>query len=101
MDIAKETLIEHIENLFDNIEAGEPAETVVELTALGAEVKLDLSSLAYGAIILLNGTLWLKEDETIWTENGMGRLSNLELAQSIRTVGPRDAVFLYNGEVYR
>lgn len=46
MDISKETLIEHIENLFDNIDAGEPTESTVELTALGAEVKLDLSTLA-------------------------------------------------------
>lgn len=101
MDITKETLIEHIENLFDNIEAGEPVETIVEVTALGAEVKLDLECLAYGAIILLNGTLWFKEGEDMWTENGTGGLSQLELAQSIRAVGPRDAVFLYNGEVYR
>lgn len=101
MEITKETLIEHIENLFDNIEAGELMETTVECTALGAEVKLDLSSLAYGAIILLNGTLWFKENESVWTENGMGELSNLELAQSVRAVGPRDAVFLYNGEAYR
>lgn len=100
MDITKETLIEHIENLFDNIDAGEPAETLVELTALGAEVKLDLSSLAYGAIILLNGTTWFKEDTDRWSTE-RGSLSQLELAQSIRAVGSRDAVFLYNGEVYR
>lgn len=101
MDITKETLIKHIENLFDNIEAGEPVETLVEVTALGAEVKLDLECLAYGAIILLNGTLWFKEGEDMWTENGAGGLSCLELAQSIRAVGPSDAVFLYNGEAYR
>lgn len=101
MDIAKETLIEHIENLFDNLDAGKPAETLVEVTALGAEVKLDLSSLAYGAVILLDGTAWFKEDSDMWTESGRGGLSQLELAQSIRAVGPRDAVFLYNGEVYR
>jgi hypothetical protein len=100
MDITKETLLEHIENLFDNIDAGEPAETLVELTALGAEVKLDLSSLAYGAIILLNGTTWFKEDTDRWSTE-CGSLSQLDFAQSIRAVGPRDAVLLYNGEVYR
>lgn len=101
MDITKETLIEHIENLFDNIDAGEPTESTVELTALGAEVKLNLSTLAYGAIILLDGTTWFKEADDMWTEAGRGGISQLELAQSIRAVGPRDAVFLYNGEVYR
>ena len=98
MDIAKETLIEHIENLFDNIDA---VETTVEVTALGAEVKLDLSTLAYGAIILLDGTTWFKEADDMWTEAGRGGISQLELAQSIRAVAPRDTVFLYNGEVYR
>lgn len=100
MDITKETLIEHIENLFDNIEAGEPAATLVELTALGVEVKLDMSTLAYGAIILLDGTTWFKEDTDHWSA-GHEHLSELELARRIRAVGPRDAVFLYNGEVYR
>ena len=100
MDISKETLIEHIENLFDNIDAGEPTESTVELTALGAEVKLDLSTLAHGAIILLDGTTWLKEDVDHWSA-GHEHLSELELAQRIRAVGPRDAVFLYNGKVYR
>lgn len=101
MDITKETLLEHIENLFDNIEVGEPTETMVELTALGAEVKLNLSSLAYGAIILLNGTLWFKQNESVWTEDGGGELNNLGLAQSIRAVDPCDAVFLYNGDAYK
>lgn len=100
MDITKETLIEHIENLFDNIESGEPAESTVEVTALGAEVKLNLSSLAYGAIIFLDGTTWFKEDSNTWTGDG-GSLSQLELAQSIRAANPGDAVFLYNGEAYR
>lgn len=101
MDISKETLIEHIENLFDNIDAGEPTESTVELTALGAEVKLDLSTLAYGALILLDGTTWFKEDDDMWTEAGRGGISELELAQSIRAVAPRDAVFLYNGDAYK
>lgn len=100
MDITKETPIEHIENLFDNIEAGKPAITLVELTALGVAVKLDMSSLACGAIILLDGTTWFKEDVDHWSA-GHEHLSELELAQRIRAVGPRDAVFLYNGEVYR
>lgn len=93
MDITKETLIEHIE-------AGKPAITLVELTALGVAVKLDMSTLAHGAIILLDGTTWLKEDVDHWSA-GHEHLSELELAQRIRAVGPRDAVFLYNGEVYR
>jgi hypothetical protein len=101
MEITKETLIEHIENLFDNIEAGEPGKTVVELTALGAEVKLDLSFLFYGAIILLDGTTWFKEDSNTWTAGDGGSLSQLELAQSIRASAPEDTVFLYNGDAYR
>lgn len=101
MDITKETLIEHIENLFNNIDAGEPTESTVELTALGAEIKLNLSTLAYGAIILLDGTTWFKEDSDMWTTNDGAGISQLELAQSIRAANPRDAVFLYNGEVYR
>nr|DAV40529.1 MAG TPA: hypothetical protein [Caudoviricetes sp.] len=101
MDITKETLIEHIENLFNNIDAGEPTESTVELTALGAEIKLNLSTLAYGAIILLDGTTWFKEDSDMWTTNDGAGISQLELAQSIRAANPGDAVFLYNGEVYR
>lgn len=100
MDITKETLIEHIENLFDNIEAGKPTVTLVEVTALGVAVKLDMSSLACGAIILLDDVAWFKEYDDDWSA-GHEDLSELELAQRIRAVGPRDAVFLYNGEVYR
>lgn len=100
MDITKETLIEHIENMWDNLDAGRMQESTVELTALGAPVKLDLSSLAYGAIIFLNGVTWFKEGEDTWSSNAE-YLSQLELAQSIRAVGPENAVFLYNGEVYR
>ena len=36
----------------------------------------------------------------MWSSNAE-YLSQLELAQSIRSVSPEDAVFLYNGEVYR
>lgn len=101
MDITKETLLEHIENLFDSIDAGRLYESTVELTALGAEVKVDLSCLSYGAIILLNGTLWFKEDSNTWTAGDGGSLSQLELAQSIRASAPEDAVFLYNGDAYK
>lgn len=100
MDITKATLIAHVENMWDNLDAGRMQESTVELTALGAPVKLDLSSLAYGAIIFLNGVTWFKECEDTWSSNAE-YLSQLELAQSIRAVDPRDAVFLYNGEVYR
>lgn len=100
MDITKETLLEHIENLFDNLDAGRLYESTVELTALGAPVKLNLSRLSYGAIIFLDGTTWFKEDSNTWTGDG-GSLSQLELAQSIRASAPGDAVFLYNGEAYR
>lgn len=100
MDITKETLLEHIENLFDNIDAGKLYESTVELTALGAPVKLDLANLSYGAIILLDGTAWFKEDSNTWTGDA-GTLSQLELAQSIRTSDPGEAVFLYNGDVYK
>lgn len=37
----------------------------------------------------------------MWTEAGRGGISELELAQSIRAVAPRDAVFLYNGDAYK
>nr|DAU97871.1 MAG TPA: hypothetical protein [Caudoviricetes sp.] len=100
MDITKETLIEHIENLFDNLDAGRLYESTVELTALGAPVNLDLSCLSYGAIIFLDGTTWFKEDSNTWTGDG-GSLSQLELAQSIRASAPGDAVFLYNGDAYK
>lgn len=100
MDIEKETLIEYVENMWDNLDAGRMQESTVELTALGACVRLDLSSLAYGAIIFLNGVTWFKEDEDVWSSNAE-YLSQLELAQSIRAVGPENVVFLYNGEVYK
>lgn len=99
MDITKEMLVEHIENLFDNIDAGKTRESTVELIALGAPVKLDLSDLAYGAIIFLNGDTWFKEGCDMWT-SGTSSLSQLELAQSIRALALGDAVFLYNGGVY-
>lgn len=101
MDITKETLLEHIENLFDNIDAGRLYESTVELTALGAPVKLDLSYLSYGAIIFLDGTTWFKEDSNTWIASDGGNLSQLELAQSIRASSPGDAVFLYNGDAYK
>lgn len=100
MDITKETLLECVENMWDNLGMGRTQESTVELTALGARVKLNLSSLAYGAIIFLNGVTWFKEGEDMWSSNAE-YLSQLELAQSIRSVSPEDAVFLYNGEVYR
>lgn len=100
MDITKETLIKYVVNMWDNLDAGRMQESTVELTALGARVKLDLSSLAYGAIIFLNGVTWFKEDEDTWSSNAE-YLSQLELAQYIRSVSPEDVVFLYNGEVYR
>lgn len=99
MEIAKEELLEHIENLCDNIDAGRLYESTVELTALGAPVKLDLSCLPYGAIIFLDGTTWFKEDSDMWT--GDGSLSQLELAQSIRASVPENVVLLYNGDVYK
>lgn len=101
MDITKESFIEHIENLFDNIESGEPVESTVELTALGAKVKLNLSTLAYGAIILLDGTTWFKETDGIWTASDGGEISQAQFARYIRAAHPSDVVFLYNGEVYR
>lgn len=100
MEVEKEELLAHIENLLDNIDAGDPSETAVTLTALGAEVTLNLSALHYGAIILLDGATWFKEDEDVWTCEGLS-INGLEFARSIRAGSPRDAVFLYNGEVYK
>ena len=101
MEITKETLLEYIENMWDNLDAGRTQESTVELTALGAEVKVNLLCLSYGAIILLNGTLWFKEDSSTWTASDGGSFSQLELAQSIRASAPEDAVFLYNGDAYK
>jgi len=100
VEIEKSELIAHIENLLDNIDAGDPSETAVTLTALGAEVTLNLSDLNYGAVILLDGSTWFKEGEDAWASEG-GTISGLELATSIRLGFPRDAIFLYNGEVYK
>lgn len=101
MDITKESFIEHIENLLDNIESGEPVESTVELTALGAKVKLNLSTLAYGAIVFLDGTTWFKEADDMWTASDGGEISQVQFARCIRAARPSDVVFLYNGEVYR
>ena len=100
MELTKEDLIAHIENLFDTLDAGESVKTAVTLTTLGAEVTLDLASLNYGAVILLDGSTWFKEGEDAWASEG-GTISGLELATSIRLGFPRDAIFLYNGEVYK
>lgn len=101
MELTKEDLIAHIENLLDTLDAGESVKTTVTLTALGAEVTLDLSTLNYGALILFDGTIWFKEDVDRWTEPGRGGISQLDLAESIRATGAPDTIFLYNGEVYK
>lgn len=101
MELTKEDLIAHIENLLDTLDAGESVKTTVTLTALGAEVTLDLSTLNYGALILFDGAIWFKEDVDRWTEPGRGGISQLDFAESIRATGAPDTIFLYNGEVYK
>ena len=100
MEITKEDLIKHIENMCANIEAGETGGSVVELIALGVPVKVDLAELSYGAVILLDGESWFKEDHNSWSNNG-SYMSQLDLAQWIRDSAPENVVLLYNGDVYK
>lgn len=100
MEITKEDLIKHIENIYANIEAGETCGSVVELIALGVPVKVDLAELSYGAVILLDGESWFKEDRNSWSNNG-SYMSQLDLAQWIRDSVPENVVLLYNGDVYK
>ena len=100
MEITKEDLIKHVENMYANIEAGATCGSVVELIALGVPVKVDLADLSYGAIILIDGDSWFKEDCNSWTTNG-GLMSQLDLAQWIRDSVPENVVLLYNGDVYK
>lgn len=100
MEITKEDLIKHIENMYANIEAGETGGSVVELIALGVPVKVDLAELSYGAVILLDGESWFKEDCNSWSNNG-SYMSQLDLAQWIRDSAPENVVLLYNGDVYK
>lgn len=100
MDITKEDLIKHVENMYANIEAGETCGSVVELIALGVPVKVDLADLSYGAIILLDGDSWFKEDCNSWSSS-RSDMSQLDLAQWIRDSGPENVVLLYNGDVYK
>lgn len=100
MDITKEDLIKHVENMYANIEAGETCGSVVELIALGVPVRVDLADLSYGAIILLDGDSWFKEDCNSWS-SGRSDMSQLDLAQWIRDSIPECVVLLYNGDVYK
>lgn len=100
MEITKEDLLKHIENMYANIEAGETCGSVVELIALGVPVKVDLAELSYGAIILLDGESWFKEEINSWSNNG-SYMSQLDLAQWIRDSVPENVVLLYNGDVYK
>lgn len=100
MEITKEDLIKHVENMYANIEAGETCGSVVELIALGVPVKVDLADLSYGAVILLDGESWFKEASNSWSNNGH-YMSQLDLAQWIRDSVPENVVLLYNGDVYK
>ena len=100
MEITKEDLIKHVENMYANIEAGETGGSVVELIALGVPVKVDLADLSYGAVILLDGDSWFKEESNSWSYNGH-YMSQLDLAQWIRDSVSEDVVLLYNGDVYK
>ena len=100
MEITKEDLIKHVENMYANIEAGETSGSVVELIALGVPVKVDLADLSYGAIILLDGDSCFKEASNLWTTHGSG-VSQLNLAQWIRDSTPENVVLLHNGDVYK
>lgn len=100
MEITKEDLIKHVENMYANIEAGETCGSVVELIALGVPVKVDLADLSYGAIILLDGDSWFKEQCNSWS-SGRSELSQLDLAQYIRDSVPENVVLLYNGDIYK
>lgn len=100
MEITKEDLLKHIENMYANIEAGETCGSVVELIALGVPVKVDLADLSYGAVILLDGDSWFKEESNSWSYDGH-YMSQLDLAQWIRDSVPENVVLLYNGDVYK
>lgn len=100
MEITKEDLLKHIENMYANIEAGETCGSVVELIALGVPVKVDLADLSYGAVVLLDGDSWFKEESNSWSYDGH-YMSQLDLAQSIRDSVPENVVLLYNGDVYK
>ena len=100
MEITKEDLLKHVENMYANIEAGETCGSVVELIALGVPVKVDLADLSYGAVVLLDGESWFKEGCNLWT-TPRGDMSQLDLAQSIRDSVPENVVLLYNGDVYK
>lgn len=100
MEITKEDLIKHVENMYANIEAGETCGSVVELIALGVPVKVDLADLSYGAIILVDGDFWFKEGCNSWSTS-RSDMSQLDLAQFIRDSVPENIVLLYNGDVYK
>lgn len=100
MEITKEDLIKHVENMCANIESGETCGSVVELIALGVPVKADLADLSYGAVILLDGDSWFKEESNSWSYDGH-YMSQLDLAQWIRDSVPENVVLLYNGDVYK
>lgn len=100
MEITKEDLIKHIENMCANIEAGETCGSVVELIALGVPVKVDLADLSYGAVVLLDGDSWFKEESNSWSCGGH-YMSQLDLAQWIRDSVSENVVLLYNGDVYK
>lgn len=100
MEITKEDLIKHVENMCANIESGETCGSVVELIALGVPVKVDLADLSYGAVVLLDGDSWFKEDCNSWSYSGH-YMSQLDLAQWIRDSVSENVVLLYNGDVYK
>ena len=100
MEITKEDLIKHVENMYANIEAGETCGSVVELIALGVPVKVDLADLSYGAVVLLDGDSWFKEESNSWSYDGH-YMSQLDLAQWIRDSVSENVVLLYNGDVYK
>lgn len=100
MEITKEDLLKHVENMYANIEAGETCGSVVELIALGVPVKVDLADLSYGAVVLLDGDSWFKEESNSWSHNGR-YMSQLDLAQWIRDSVSENVVLLYNGDVYK
>lgn len=100
MEITKEDLLKHVENMYANIEAGETCGSVVELIALGVPVKVDLADLSYGAVVLLDGDSWFKEESNSWSYSGR-YMSQLDLAQWIRDSGSENVVLLYNGDVYK
>ena len=100
MEITKEDLLKHVENMCANIEAGETCGSVVELIALGVPVKVDLADLSYGAVVLLDGDSWFKEESNSRSYSGH-YMSQLDLAQWIRDSVSENVVLLYNGDVYK